>query len=209
MHRAAQIFLVLALLGFAVGAIRWHIVSGRVAQERREQEPIARLAFDLSRQDGWKSADYTADRIGPHAIVLETRGLNWESHPTTTFAGVFEIEVTDPSGKPVKKQRYDQQSVYHTTENHIHWTGLGTSEIQTNTLGRWNIRVATLQADANFTATTSAVVVYPPAKFDAGWAGIGAFFEFILIAVLGLGLLICSALLSHIAKRRGGLIKEH
>jgi hypothetical protein len=77
-----------------------------------------------------------------------------------------------------------------------------TSEIQTNALGRWNIRVATLQADANFTATTSAVVVYPPAKFDAGWASLRAFFDFILLAVLGLLLLFSSTLLSHIAKRK-------
>ena len=202
MRRAAQILLVLALVAFAAGVIRWHIVSGRVAQEKRAQGPIARVEFDLSRQDGWKSADYTADRIGPHAIVLETRGLNWEGRPTTSFAGVFEIEVADPSGKLVKKERYDRQSVYHTNENHVHWTGLGTSEIQTNALGRWNIRVATLQADANFTATTSAVVVYPPAEFDAGWASLGAFFEFLLLAVLGLLLLFCSALLSHIAKRK-------
>jgi hypothetical protein len=91
MRRAAQILLVLALVAFAAGVIRWHIVSGRVAQEKRAQGPIARVEFDLSRQDGWKSADYTADRIGPHAIVLETRGLNWEGRPTTSFAMLIRL----------------------------------------------------------------------------------------------------------------------
>jgi hypothetical protein len=202
MRRAAKILLILALSTFAVGVLRWYLESARVSQEKRDQEPIARLAFDLSRQDGWKSVDYTADRMGLYAIVLETRGLNWESRVTAGFAGVFAIELVDPSGKVVKKERYDPQLLYHTNENHVHWTSLGTSETQVNGLGRWKLRVATLQADPNFAATTSAVVVYPPAKFDPGWASLGAFFEFILFSVTGVLLLFCSAFLSHIAKRK-------
>jgi hypothetical protein len=202
MRRAAKILLLLSLLTFAVGGIRWYLVSGRVAEEKRRQEPSARVAFDLSRQNGWKSVDYTAERIGPYAIVLETRGLNWDRRPTAGFAGVFEIEIVDPSGKVVKKERYDPQFLYHTNENHVHWTPLGTSETQVNTPGRWKIRVATLQGDPNFAATTSAIVVYPPPKFDTGWASLGGLFEFILTAILGLVLLICSALLSHIANRK-------
>jgi hypothetical protein len=202
MRRAAKTLLILALSTFAFGALRWYLASGRVAEEKRRQEPIARVAFDLSRQDGWKSGDYSLERLGSYAIVLETRGLNWDRRPTASFAGVFEIEVIDPSGKLVKKERYDQQSIYHTNENHVHWTGLGMSEIQVNAPGRWKTRVTTLQADSNFNSTTSAIVVYPPGNFDTGWASLGAIFEFILTGILGLGLLFCSALLSQIAKRK-------
>jgi hypothetical protein len=43
MRRAAKILLILALSTFAIAALRWYLERARV--EKREQEPVVRLAF--------------------------------------------------------------------------------------------------------------------------------------------------------------------
>src|SRR5712691_8097979 len=129
MRRTSLILLILALVVFALAMVRWVTLARQIAEEKREQRWTGRVVFDLSRQEGWKMSDYMPRRPGLYSLVLETERPGWKLHPTTIFIGAFEIEILKPSGNVVKRSHVVGQSLYHTNENHIHWSSLDTIAI--------------------------------------------------------------------------------
>ncbi|MEX0805919.1 MAG: hypothetical protein WD688_21770 [Candidatus Binatia bacterium] len=207
MRRASLILLILALVGFAFAIVRWVAQARQIAEEKEEQKWTGRVAFDLSRQEGWKTSDYVPRRAGLYSLVLETQGRSWKPHPIVAFSGSFEVEILDASGKLAKRKHVDGRSIYHTNENHVHWSGLDTVTIETTGSGAWKIRVLTSQPDANFTEMTSAIILQPPSRFDVGWAGFSGGIEIALIAASGFILLVAAGGLLYFARRntrRGG-----
>jgi hypothetical protein len=83
--------------------------------------------------------------------------------------------------------RVHGQSLHHTSENHVHWSGLDTVMINSTGSGAW-----TSQADANFNEMTSAIILQPPCHLDVGWASFSRTIEIPLIAALGFILLSAS-----------------
>jgi hypothetical protein len=208
MRRAGQTLLILALAFFAFAIARWIFLSRNIADEKGEQRRAGRVTFDLSRQEGWKSADYFPRRTGLYSLVLETQGPKWKPHPTATFAGAFEIEIIDPMGNVIKRDHVTGQFLYHSNENHIHWSGLDALPIGSTGSGPWKLRVLISQPDANFSEMVSALILQPPPHFDVGWAGLYGMIEIVLIAAFGLLLLCVSAALFYFSRRsnrRGSL----
>lgn len=201
MRRAALILLILSLVVFAFGIIRWVALTRDIAEEKGAQTRRGRVVFDLSRQEGWKTSDYIPRRAGLYSLVLETQGRGSKPRSRAAFVGAFEVEILDSSGKLAKRMRVNGASVYHTNENHIHWSGLDTITIDSTGSGPWQIRVLTSQPDPNFNEMTSAIILQPPAHFDVGWAGFSSGIEIALIAALGFILLSASGALFYFARR--------
>ncbi|MPZ76295.1 MAG: hypothetical protein GEU77_07200 [Deltaproteobacteria bacterium] len=201
MRRPSLILRILALAVFAFAIVRWVAQARQIAEERDEQKWTGRVPFNLSRQEGWKTSDYIPRQAGLYSVVLETQGRNWKPHPTLAFSGSFEIEILDPSGKLAKRKQVDGPSLYHTNENHIHWSGLDTVTIKASGSGAWKIRVLTSQPDANFTDMTSAIILQSPPRFDIGWAGFSGGIEIALIASSGFILLVAAGALLYFARR--------
>ena len=185
MRRLSLALLILALVVLAFGILRWVMLGSRIAEERREQASSGRVVLNLSRQEGWQTADYIPRRAGLYSLVLETQGGSWNPHSTATFSGSFEIEILDPFGNLAKRLNVDGQSLHHTNENHIHWSGLDAVPITSTGPGAWKIRASVSRADVNFKEMRSAVILQPPAHFDVGWAGFSRGIEVALIAGLG------------------------
>ena len=114
MRRLAFTLLIVASAIFVFGAIRWVTLGNRIEEERREQSVTGRVAFNLSRQEGWRTADYIPRRAGLYSVVLETRGRSWKARPAATFTGSFEVEIVDPLGNLAKRLRMDGQSLHQT-----------------------------------------------------------------------------------------------
>jgi hypothetical protein len=201
MRRAASILLILALVVFAFGIVRWVALTRDIAEEKREQSRSGRVVFNLSREEGWKTSDYIPRRSGLYSLVLESQGRDWKPHPTAAFAGSFELEVLDSSRKLVKRMRVNGASLYHTNESHIHWSGLDTVTIDSAGTGAWQLRVLTAEPDPNFKETTSAIVLQPPSDFDVGWAGFSGGIESALLVAVGFILLLGSAASWYFARR--------
>jgi hypothetical protein len=201
MRRTSLTLLILAFAVFAFGISRWVTLGRQIAEERQNQIRTGRVDLDLSRQDGWVTADFIPPRPGLYSVVLETQGRSWKPHPTATYTGSFEIELVDSFGNVTKQLRIDGQSVHHTNENHVHWSGLDTVTIASTGSGAWKIRVLNLRPDVNFKETTSAVILQPPPHFDVGWAGFSRGIEVALIAGLGLILLSASGVVLYFSKR--------
>lgn len=201
MRRTSLALLILAVMVFAFAIVRWVALASQIAEEKVEQTWTGRVAFDLSRQEGWKTSDYVPRRAGLYSLVLETQGPSWKPHPTAAFLGSFEVEILDSSGKLAKRMHVNGSSLYHTNENHIHWSALDTLTIDSTGSGTWKVRVLTSQSDANFKEMTSAIIVQPPSHFDVGWIGFSGRIEIGLIAALGFILLLASAALLYFARR--------
>jgi len=201
MRRISLTLLILALVVFAFGVIRWVTLGNRIAEERREQASTGRVVLNLSRQEGWQAADYIPRRAGLYSLVLETQGRSWKPHPTATFTGFFEIEVLDSFGNLAKRLRIDGRSLHHTNEDHIHWSGLDTVPIGPTGPDAWKIRALVSRGDDNFKEMTSTVLLQPPAHFDVGWAGFSRGIEVALTAGLGFILLAASGASLYFARR--------
>ncbi len=201
MRHASLALLILAVLVFAFGIVRWIALGRQIAEEKEEQTRTGRVVFDLSQQEGWKTSDYIPRRAGLYSVVLETQSRIWKPRPAATFTGVFEIEIVDSSGNIAKRMRVHGQSFHHTNENHIHWSALDTLTMTAIGSGAWKIRVATNQADANFKEMASAIILQPPSKFDVGWAKFSRGIEIAVIAALGLVLLSASGASWYFARR--------
>jgi hypothetical protein len=201
MRRASLILLILAFVVFTFAIVRWVTLGNRIAEEKEEQTRTGRVVLDLSRQEGWKTSEYIPRRAGLYSLVLETQGRSWKPHPTVTFTGSFEIEILDSFGNLAKRMHVNGPSLYHTNENHIHWSGLDTVTINSTGSGAWKIRVVTSQPDANFKEMTSVIILQPPSHFDIGWAGFSRGIEVALIAGLGFILLSASGASLYFASR--------
>ena len=201
MRRIALTLLIVALAVFVFGTIRWVSLGGRIEEERREQSDTGRVVFNLSRQEGWQTADYRPRRAGLYSVVLETRGRSWKPQPAATFTGSFEVEILDPLGNLAKRLRMDGNSLHHTNENHVHWSGLDTVPIASVGPGAWKIRALVSRADANFKETSSALILQPPGHFDVGWAEFSRGIEVALIAGFALVLLAASGAALYFARR--------
>ena len=201
MRGAFLTLLILAVVVFAFGIFRWVTLDRQIAVEREEQTRTGRVVFDLSQQEGWKTSDYIPRRSGLYSVVLETQARIWKPRPAATFTGVFEIEIVDSSGNVAKRMRVHGKSLYHTNENHIHWSSLDTVTIAAIGSDAWKIRVATNQADANFKEMVSAVILQPPSKVDVGWAKFSRGIEIAVTAALGLILLSASGASWYFARR--------
>jgi uncharacterized membrane protein YidH (DUF202 family) len=201
MRRASLTLLILALVVSAFAMIRWVALGRQISEEKEEQTKTARVVFALSRQEGWKTAEYIPRRSGLYSLVLETQGRNWTPHPVATFNGTFEIELHDPVGNPVKRMRVHARSLHHTNESHVHWSPVDTVTINPSGASPWKIRVSTSQGDDNFKDTVSAIILQPPAHIDIGWASFSRGIEVALIAGLGFILLSASAASWYFAKR--------
>lgn len=204
MRRIALTLLIVALAVFVFGTIRWVSLGGRIEEERREQSDTGRVAFNLSRQEGWQTADYRPRRAGLYSVVLETRGRSWKPQPAATFTGSFEVEILDPLGNLAKRLRMDGNSLHHTNENHVHWSGLDTVPIAATGSGAWKIRALVSRADANFKETSSVLILQPPAHFDVGWAEFSRGIEGALIAGFALVLLAARGAVLYFARRKVG-----
>jgi hypothetical protein len=201
MRRASLTLLIIAVVVFAIGIVRWVALGRQIAEEKEQQSRTGRVVFDLSQQESWKTSDYIPRRTGLYSLILETRGRSWTPHPIVTFTGVFELEILDSTGNVAKRMRVHGQSLHHTNENHVHWSALDTVMINSSGSGGWKIRVSTSQADANFKEMASAIILQPPSNFDIGWAKFSRGIEIALIAGLGFILLSASGASLYYARR--------